>query len=463
MFAKETYINRRNILRSKLKSGIILFPGNSEAPYNYPSNTYHFRQDSTFLYYFGLNCADMVGVMDIEADTDCIYADDYTVDDIIWMGDQPTIKELAAQCGVASTYSLRDLHVTLGSAIAKGRKVHFLPPYRGETILFLEKYLGIKNELIPNYVSKELINAVVSMREIKSAEEVEQIENACEIGYLMHTTAMSTVRPGITERDVAGAIEGVALTKGAGVSFHNIVTQNGQTLHNHYHGNTLESGKILLIDAGAENTMNYCSDFTRSIPINGKYTPLQRDIYNIVLKTYEKAMELIAPNLTYKEVHLSACKVMAEGLKEMGYMRGDVDEAVSCGAHALFMPHGLGHHMGLDVHDMENVGEQYVGYDSSVERSSQFGLASLRMGRALKKGHVLTVEPGIYFIPALLDKWQKETINSRFINYDKVREMLGFGGIRLEDDILVTESGKRILGKHRIPHTPDQIEAFMAK
>ncbi|MDE6482483.1 MAG: aminopeptidase P family protein [Rikenellaceae bacterium] len=463
MFKKEIYVKRRNILRSKVKSGLILMPGNREAPYNYPSNTYHFRQDSTFLYYFGLNHADMVGVIDIDADTDCIYANDYTIDDIIWMGDQPTVRQLAAEVGVGTTYPLRELQAVVANAIASGRKVHFLPPYRADISSMIERLLGISAASVPVYASRELVSAVISMREIKEPEEIEEIEKACEIGYAMHTTAMRMCRPGVSEREIAGVVEGIALSRGAGVSFHNILSQNGQTLHNHSHDGILEEGRLMLMDAGAENTMNYCSDNTRTIPVGGKFSPLQRDVYNVLVSAFEHAIELIKPEVRYLDVHLAACRRITEGLKELGFMKGDVDEAVASGAHALFMPHGLGHQMGLDVHDMEGLGETAVGYDSQTERSAQFGLASLRMGKKLRKGHVITCEPGIYFIPALLDKWEREHINSSFIDYDKVRSMATFGGMRVEDDILVTETGRKVLGGRRIPYTVAQIEEFMAK
>ena len=463
MFKKEIYLKRRNTLRSKVKSGLILMPGNRETPYNYPSNTYHFRQDSTFLYYFGLNHADMVGVIDIDADTDCIYANDYTIDDIIWMGDQPTVRQLAAEAGVGSTYPLRELAAVVANAVASGRKVHFLPPYRADISAMIERLLGISAASVPVYASRELTAAVISMREIKEPEEIEEIEKACEIGYAMHTTAMRMCRPGTAEREIAGVVEGIALSRGAGVSFHNIITQNGQTLHNHNHSGILEQGRLMLMDAGAENSMNYCSDNTRTMPVGGKFSPLQRDVYNVLVSAFEHAIELIKPDVRYLDVHLAACRRITEGLKELGFMKGDVDEAVASGAHALFMPHGLGHQMGLDVHDMEGLGETAVGYDSQTERSSQFGLASLRMGKKLRKGHVITCEPGIYFIPALLDKWEREHINGSFIDYDKVRSMATFGGMRVEDDILVTETGRKVLGGHRIPYTADQIEDYMAK
>ena len=329
--------------------------------------------------------------------------------------------------------------------------------------LFLQNLLGINVSAQPDYVSRELLQAVISLREIKSHEEIEEIERACDIGYEMHTTAMRICREHLYERDIAGAIEGVALSKGAGVSFHNIVSQHGETLHNHNHSGKLENGRLLLIDAGAETVLNYCSDNTRTFPVSGKFTSLQRDMYSIVVGMIDRAMDLIKPGITYKSVHLEAMKVLVDGLKSMGLMKGNTEDAVAGGAGALFMPHGLGHQMGLDVHDMEGLGENNVGYDQTVERSDQFGLASLRMGKMLRPGHVITVEPGMYFIPALLDKWQKQKIHSNFIQYDKVREILGLGGIRIEDDVLITENGKKILGKKRIPYTVEQVETFMQR
>lgn len=463
MFNKEVYINRRNALRRNIKSGLVVILGNSEAPMNYPANGFHFIQDSTFTYFFGLDHADYVGVLDIDADTDCIYGNDLSVDDIIWTGHLPTLKDMAQEVGINSTGSLSHLFNIVDMAIKQGRKVHFLPPYRAEQTLLLTKLLGITAQSIPNYISTELIRAVVALREIKTPEEIEEIGKACDIGYLMHTKAMEMCRSGRTEREIAGAIEGIALSKGKGVSFHNIVTQNGETLHNHSHTNKLEKGRLLLVDAGAWAVSGYCSDFSRTMPVDGKFTPIQKEVYDIMVASFEKAMELIKPGITYKEIHLASCKVITEGLTSMGLMKGNADEAVASGAHALFMPCGLGHQMGMDVHDMEGLGENYVGYDDEIERSTQFGLGNLRMGKRLKKGHVLTVEPGIYFIPALLDKWEKESINRSFINYDKVRAMLGFGGCRVEDDILVTENGKQILGNKRIPYTSEQVQDYMKK
>ena len=461
MFDKETYIKRRTALRKKMKTGLILLPGNVESPANYPANTYHFRQDSSFLYFFGLNLPGLVGVLDIEADTDCLYGDDVTIDDIIWMGPQPSIKEQGAQVGVNSTYTLFELQGILNKAIRQGRKIHFLPPYRDHNKLMLRNLLGIRAEALADYVSIELIKAVVSLRELKDAGEIEEIEKACDTGYLMHTTAMKMCRPGIYEREIAGTIEGIALSHGAGISFTSIVSEHGETLHNHYYGNKLQDGRLLLIDAGAETDRNYSSDFTRTMPINGRFTQKQRDIYELVLAANDRTFERITPGITYKSLHLEAVRVISQGLLDLGLLKGNLDDIIENGAYALYMPHGLGHQMGLDVHDMEDLGEKYVGYNEKTERSAMFGLGALRMGRELMPGHVLTVEPGIYFIPALIAKWKTEKINASFINHDKAKEYLDFGGIRLEDDALVLAKGCRLLGKKRIPIKPDDVEAFM--
>lgn len=438
-------------------------PGNSEASSNYPNNVYHFRQDSTFLYFFGLNLPDMTGIIDIDSGDETVFADDLSMDDIIWTGPQPTVKELGAKAGISSTKPLAELQGVLETAIRKGRRIHFLPPYRADKKITLSQWLGIDVAAVPNYISIELALAVVSLRDKKSEEEIAQIEEACEIGYRMHTTAMKMCRPGVVEREIAGTIEGVALQYGAGVSFTSIVSQNGETLHNHYYGNTLEAGRLLLVDAGAEAVSNYCSDFTRTMPVSGKFTQQQKDVYNIVLAANSRAFELSEPGKLYRDIHLAAGLVIAEGLTDLGIMKGNPKDAVAAGAFALFMPHGLGHMMGLDVHDMENIGEKYVGYDLETERGTDIGTSALRMGRRLQPGMVMTVEPGIYFIPAYIKKWKAEGLCKDFINFDAAEKYFGFGGIRIEDDLLITEKGNRMLGKKRIPVTVEEIEEFMSR
>ncbi|MDI3526838.1 MAG: Xaa-Pro aminopeptidase [Tenuifilum sp.] len=460
MFEKQVYVNRRLKLRKMIKSGLVLIPGNTESPMNYKSNTYRFRQDSNFLYFFGLDIPGLAGVIDIEDGKDCLYGNDFDIDDIIWMGPQPTLKELGEKVGILSTHPFKELQTTIARAIKQGRKIHILPPYRAESMILLEQLLGIHPSMINNYVSVELIKAVVNLRSVKEDVEIAEIEKACAAGYEMHVTAMKMAKPGVSEQDITGAIEGVAISKGYMPSFPIILSQNGETLHNHDHSQILTSGRLLLIDSGAEYSSHYASDFTRTIPVDGKFTERQKAIYNIVLAANNKAIEISKPGIPYLDVHKASAKVIVEGLSTLGLMKGDADEAVANGAHALFFPHGLGHMMGLDVHDMEGLGEDFVGYDDEITRSDQFGTAYLRLGRRLQKGFVLTVEPGIYFIPALIEKWKSEKINESFINFDKVEEYIGFGGIRIEDDILITDNGCKIIGK-RIPVTVEEIENIM--
>jgi len=452
MFDKQIYTERRNRLRAKMGSGIILIPGNNESPLNYADNTYHFRQDSTFLYLFGIDLPGLFGVIDANTGNDTLFGNDTSIDDIIWSGVKPTTKELAASVGVTNALPFADLFVKL----AKGSQVHFLPPYRGDILLLLEKLLVIPTVHLAKHASIDLIHALVAMRSVKDKFEIAEIEVACETGYKMHVAAMKMARPGVMEQEIAGTIEGIALAYGGGTSFPTILTQNGQTLHNHSHSLQLEKGRLMIVDAGAESNGHYASDFTRTIPVGGKFSQKQLEIYNIVLNANNTATKLIKPGETYLSIHLEIAAVITTGLKELGLMKGDVKEAVASGAHALFMPHGLGHMMGLDVHDMENYGQAYVGYDDEIRPVKQFGTASLRMGRRLQKGFVITNEPGIYFIPALIEKWYNEKINHPFINFDQVRKYFDFGGIRLEDDILVTDTGARVLGK-RIPINPDEV------
>lgn len=457
MFAPSVYTARRNKLRTLVSSGIILIPGNQEASMNYPANTYHYRQDSNFLYYFGLNQPDLVGIIDIDNNKDILFGNDVDIDDIIWMGPQPSMKERGDLVGVTNTLPLDEAKKFVRDAAAKGRKVHITPPYRGKTLIQLEDLLGVHHSEVKKNVTEELLKAVISMRSVKDDLEIAEIEKALATAYLMHTTAMKMARPGVYEREIAGAIEGIALAQGGPVSFPVILTINGQTLHNHYHGNKLTEGRMLVVDAGAETELGYCSDITRTVPVGLKFSPRQKEIYEIVLRANTESIKACKPGLPYKDLHLLAATKVAEGLKAIGLMKGDVAEAVNAGAHALFFPHGLGHMMGLDVHDMEGLGENRVGYTEEVQRSKQFGLAFLRLARTLEPGYVMTNEPGVYFIPALIDLWKKDNKFAEFINYDKVESYRDFGGVRIEDDILVTDTGHRILGKP-IPKTVEEIE-----
>jgi Xaa-Pro aminopeptidase len=460
MFDTSVYKNRRTELINNLSNGLILMPGNEDSPMNSQANTYHFRQDSTFLYFFGIDQPGLCGLIDIDENRSILAGNDPDIDDIIWMGPKPSVRSLGDKSGVEMTVPTSELDKLIGEAAGKGRKIHFLPPYRTEKLIRIEKWTGIHHSEVPGKASPELIREVVKLRSVKSAGEITELEKAADIAYEMHTAAMRMARPGVYEREIAGHIEGIALSHGNPVSFPVILSVDGQTLHNHYHGNMLEKGKMMVTDAGTETDMRYASDITRSVPVGGKFTTVQKEIYEIVLDAQQGSIRNITPGIPYRDVHLEAARVIVRGLKEIGLMKGDTDEAVIAGAHALFFPHGLGHMLGLDVHDMEDVGEDHVGYDDEIKRSDQFGLAFLRLGRKLQKGFVLTSEPGIYFIPALIDKWRTEKFFTDFINYNKLESYKSFGGIRIEDDILVTENGCRVLGKP-VPKTVTEIEDLM--
>lgn len=460
MFDKKTYIKRRNKLKTKGLTGIGLFLGNNESPMNCLHNTYHFRQDSSFLYFFGLDFPGLSGVIDFDSGDEFVFGDDVDIDDIIWMGPQVPLKVNAEKVGINQTAPFAKLFDKVKKAIASGRKIHFLPPYRAENKLVLEKLTGLSALNVQNHASLELIKAVISIREIKEAQEVEEIKKACATGYEMHVAAMRMAQPGTWEQKIAGTMEGISFAGGGMPSFPIILSQNGETLHNHDHSQILEKGRLMLCDAGAESLLHYASDFTRTTPVGGTFTNMQREIYEIVIAANNKATELAKPGATYLSVHLAAAEVIASGLKQLGLMKGDVKEAVAAGAHALFFPHGLGHMLGLDVHDMEDLGQIYVGYDEEIQPANQFGTAALRLGKRLKPGFVITNEPGCYFIPALMDKWQADGINKDFIDYNKLSEYRNFGGIRLEDDLLVTESGSQVIGK-RLPIRPDDIQEIV--
>jgi len=462
MFTKEIYTNRRNQLRADVKSGLILLPGNQDAAFNYHKNTYRYRQDSNFLYFFGLNKPSFVGVLDIDSGEDWLFADDFNMDAIIWMGDMPKVSELAASVGVANTAPILELEKVIQKAVHEGRQVHFCDPYRSVTRQQISQMVGIRYKSVRDYCSKELIKAIVKQREIKADYEIAEIEKACDVAYLMHTEAMKMAKHvGTYEYQIAGRMEGIALENHGTVSFPIICSINGQTLHNRYHGNQITEGRMLVIDAGAELENIYSSDITRTVPVGGKFTERQKAIYEIVLEANLKSIEMCRPDIKYRDVHFLACLTIAEGLKKLGLMKGDMLKAVEAGAHALFFPHGLGHALGLDVHDMENLGEDFVGYDDDTKRAKEFGTAYLRFGKKLKEGFVMTVEPGCYFIPQLIKQWHNDHKFEEYINYDEVMKYLDFGGIRIEDGILITKDGCRVLGKP-IPKTVADVEAIMA-
>ena len=463
MFLPQTYTARRAALRTRIGGGLVLLPGNMPSPNNYPNNTYYYRQDSTFLYYFGLDIPSLVGVLDADSGEEMLFGDDFTVEDIIWTGPQPTLRELGAQVGVTATFPMAELEKYLRKALQQGRRIHYLPPYRGETKLQLSELLGIAPSQLHDGKSVDLMFAVAEMREVKSAEEIEEMERAFRIGYEMHTLAMKMCRPGVVEREIAGAIEGVSKSMGSGVSFPSIVSQHGETLHNLCADGVLEAGRLLLVDAGGETVGNYCSDHTRTYPVSGKFTPRQREIYEIVLAAHDHVPTLVRPGMMYTEVHNAACLRLAEGLAAVGLIKGPAADAVAAGAMTLFMPHGLGHGLGLDVHDCEAMGERSFDFSSIAGRAATSGTCIYRAAWRLRPGTVLTDEPGIYFIPALIDKCRAEGLYKGIVDYDALDAYRDFGGIRIEDDLLVTETGCRFLGDRRIPATVDELEAVVGK
>lgn len=470
MFSKEVYARRRQTLVAKMadsaaegKRGIALFIGNTEAPAQYKDNCYKFRQDSTWLYFFGIDQPLYAATIDLDNGNETIFANDVEIGDIIWMGPQPSVASVAASVGVEKSAPYTDLNAAVAKVLAEGRPVHFVKPSRYYNTMKIASLLGCGTDEVAGKFSLALTKAIISMRLVKEDCEIEAIDDACDLGYEMHTVARNSIVPGIIEQEIVGKMDGVTLSKGWGVSFPTILTQHGETLHNHLHDKIIEPGKLMVIDAGAESNVHYASDFTRTYPTSGKFTAKQREIYQIVCDCNEFAFSMTRPGISYREVHLKTMHLMLEELRALDIVRGDVQDMVEAGIAGLFMPHGLGHNMGLDVHDMEDYGENYVGYDDDQSRSPQLGLGSLRMARKLVPGNVITDEPGIYFIPALIEKWKSEKTDQGFVNYSKLESYYDFGGIRLEDDVLVTTDGARRLGKERLPISPDDVEAAMAK
>lgn len=470
MFSKDVYARRRQTLVAKMadsaaegKRGIALFIGNTEAPAQYKDNCYKFRQDSTWLYFFGIDQPLYAAIIDLDNGNETVFANDVEIGDIIWMGPQPSVAFVAASVGVEKSAPYTDLNAAVAKVLAEGRPVHFVKPSRYYNTMKIASLLGCGTDEVAGRFSLALTKAIISMRLVKEDCEIEAIDDACNLGYEMHTVARNSIVPGIIEQEIVGKMDGVTLSKGWGVSFPTILTQHGETLHNHLHDKIIEPGKLMVIDAGAESNVHYASDFTRTYPTSGKFTAKQREIYQIVCDCNEFAFSMTRPGISYREVHLKTMHLMLEELRALDIVRGDVQDMVEAGIAGLFMPHGLGHNMGLDVHDMEDYGENYVGYDDDQSRSPQLGLGSLRMARKLVPGNVITDEPGIYFIPALIEKWKSEKTDQGFVNYSKLESYYDFGGIRLEDDVLVTADGARRLGKERLPISPDDIEAAMAK
>lgn len=456
MFKAETYLKRRKALKEKVGKGLILLFGNDESSMNYADNTFRYRQDSSFLYYFGIQHPGLIGVIDIENDKEIIFGNDYTIDDIVWMGPQPTIAERAELCGVKNTQPSKKLATMLHVSKQVGQTIHFLPLYRPGNKIKLFELIGVTPKDVAQNFSLDLVKAVVSQREIKTKEEIVQLHQAVDISVDMHVAGMKFARPGMTEAQVTAEIHKVALAAGGDISFPIIATKNGQTLHNHYHGNTIHKGDLFLIDAGFENQMCYSGDLSSTIPVSKTFTLEQKEIYQVTLDAHNAAVAALEFNKPFKNAHIAAGTTIFEGLKALGFTKGNAEDAFEAGAHALFFPCGTGHMMGLDVHDMEDLGEVWVGYDGQP-KSTQFGLKSLRLAKPLQAGHVFTIEPGIYFIPELIDLWRGQNKFNEFINWEKVNSYRNFGGIRNEEDFVMTESGAQLLGKAK-PKTVEEVE-----
>ncbi len=464
MFSKTTYVNRREELKKLVKEGIIVLFGNNESPANFPANGFYpFRQDSSFLYYFGQQRDGLVGVIDVDNNEETLIGDDIDIEDIVWYGSVDSVKDMADEVGVAHSAPMKQLKQICNEALRTHRKVHFLPPYRSDIKIQIFDLLGIHPSQQKSAASMELIKAVVKMRSVKTAEEIEELERAAVVGYKMHTTAMRLTKPGVTEKYVGGQVDGIAHSYGSMVSFPTIFSQHGEIMHGNPSMAVLESGRLALCDAGAETMEHYCSDNTRTYPVSGKFTQKQLDVYNAVVAAHDYTLQLAKPGVKYADVHFGVCRLIFDRMKDLGLAKGDTEEAVRQGAHAMFLPHGLGHMMGMDVHDMESLDQINVGFDEETRPNlEQFGTNCLRMGRRLEEGFVVTDEPGIYFIPALIDEWRSTGHCKDFLCFDKLDEYKDFGGIRIEDDVLITSDGCRFLGKDRIPYHPQDVEAFMA-
>ena len=464
MFSKQTYINRRNELKKLVGSGVVILFGNNESPANFPANGYYpFRQDSSFLYYFGQQRDGLVGVIDIDNDIETLIGDDIDIEDIVWYGSVDSVHDMAEQVGVSNSAPMKTLKTICNDAMRNHRKIHYLPPYRADIKIQIFDLLGIHPNQQKESASMDLIKAVVKMRSTKTQKEIDELERAAVIGYKMHATAMRLTKPGVTEKFIGGQVDGVANSYGSMVSFPTIFSQHGEIMHGNPSMAELESGRLVLCDAGAETLEHYCSDNTRTYPVNGKFTERQLNIYKVVEECHDQVLQLARPGVKYADVHFAICRIIFNRMKELGLAKGNTEDAIAAGAQAMFLPHGLGHMMGMDVHDMESLDQINVGFDEETRPNlEQFGTNCLRMGRRLQEGFVVTDEPGIYFIPALIDEWRAEKHCADFLNFDELDKYKDFGGIRIEDDVLITKDGCRFIGKDRIPYHPKDVEAFMA-
>jgi Xaa-Pro aminopeptidase len=461
LFDQQVYTGRRRILMQNINSdGIILLLGNEDSSMNYKDNCYPFRQDSSFLYYLGLDVPMLAAVIDTDTGEEVIFGNDLTIDDIVWTGTLPTVSEMASLVGVTQTKPYDQIIHYVHKALIAGRKVHLLPPYRPESKIKLATWLNTSLDDVAEYVSVKLIKAVIAQRVIKSPLEVAEMEKAVSISVDMQLAVIQNTRPGIKEYELVAKAHEVAMANNARLGYPAIITTRGQTLHTHYYGNTLQEGRMLLADIGAESAMHYGGDLTRTCPVGRSFTTRQKELYEVALASMDHAVSMLKPGVRYKDIHLAACQKLVEGLTEVNLMKGDPAEAVAAGAHAMFFQCGLGHMLGMDTHDMEDLGEPYVGYTDTLKKeTSIFGLKSLRLGRELEAGFVLTVEPGIYIIPELIDQWQAEKKYADFINYDVLNAYRDFGGIRIEDNFLITDTGSQLLGKY-LPKTLKEIEGL---
>jgi Xaa-Pro aminopeptidase len=457
MFALEIYQQRRTSLAEHLDGGLVILPGHGESPMNYADNPYPFRQDSTFLYYVGLDQPELVALLDVDSGTTTLFGDELTLDQIVWMGDLPTIAARAERVGASEVRPRSELEGRVAAARSAGREIRFLPPYRSDVVLLVASLLDLPPSLVPEKASVQLIRAVVEQRSRKSAEEIAEIEEAVATSVAMHEAAIRLARPGTTERTIAAEVERIAMDAGGRIAFPVIATINGQTLHNHVHPNRLAEGNLFLLDCGAETALGYAGDLTTTFPVSAHFDERQKTIHELLMRAYEAAVAAVAPGVPNRTVHFTAARVIFEGMKEIGVMKGDGEEALAAGAHAIVFPHGIGHMMGLDVHDMESLGENHIGHDGE-QRSTQFGLKSLRLARPLEPGFVITVEPGIYFIPQLIDAWRSRGHCAEYIDFDELDRWRDFGGVRNEEDYLLTVDGARRLG----PRKPQEIEDFLA-
>jgi Xaa-Pro aminopeptidase len=462
LFPKEVYISRRKVLQKNVGTGLILILGNEESSMNYKDNWYPFRQDSNFLYYFGLNVAGLAAVIDVDNGKEIIFGDELTIDDIVWTGPLPSVSEMANEAGVTTTQAYSSIAAVVANAIAGGRKIHITPPYRSENKIKLAQWLNISINALSEYHSVSLMKAIIRQRSCKETCEVDEMHKASIISADMHLAAMQYAKAGMKEFEVIAKVKETAYANNADISFNPIVTIHGETLHNLYSGNTLKEGQMVLCDAGASNDMNYAGDLTCTFPVGKKFSTKQKEVYEIVLNAQTTAVAMLRPGVLYKDIYLTAAQKIVEGMQALGVMKGDAKEAVDAGAHAMFFQCGLGHMIGLDVHDMEDLGEQYVGYTDALKKSTQFGMKSLRLGRALEPGFTLTVEPGIYLIPQLIDKWKAANKFTDFINYNALEHYRDFSGIRVEEDYLITAEGSMLLGK-KLPMTVEAVEAVRAQ